>query len=190
MSLNYRACSVATRSIAKFQEYVMNVIQSHPNTWPGLIEISSMLAALNPQQLTSLPYSFHAARAFKAVIGKVLLNPAEYYRSHDLLMIASLQAAMDCLINLTTIGTDDELLKLVISGEESVKDICKSHPKLFAKPYTTDNIEALTPAGHLEKLLIILDGELEQNGQISGSELRKSVLQSDIMVDIMNYVIS
>ena len=68
--------------------------------------------------------------------------------------------------------------------------VVKAHPKLFTKKLN-DSTESLTAAGHLEKILISLDMEAEHNGGVAvlGSDLRKSVLQGDAMVDLVEHVL-
>lgn len=162
----------------------------HPNLWPGLIELSSVLSALNPKQDSSLPYSYHATKTFSALIEKVIPSSSDYFRPRDLQMVSALQATMDCLVDVTTLGSHDALKEIVFKGDTAASSCRKKNPKIFGKPYNSDKEEALTAAGHLEKLLIALDTEVEQNGgTLPGSEYRRSALQSDVMVDVMEKIL-
>jgi hypothetical protein len=181
-----RTFSEGARSIAQLKEYALKTTALHPNLWPGMNEISAMLSALDPKQDLSIPFSYHATKAFASLLEKVVPNATDYYRSHDLLMIAAIQATVECLVDICSLDSVDSLKQLVVTAESAVKTSCKKNSRLFSRSFKTDNAEALTPAGHLEKLMITLDAEVEQNGgSLTGSEFRRSVLESDIMVDMM-----
>lgn len=181
----------AVQAVALSRSHIQHhIVKPDPNCWPGLIEITSMLASMDPKQEQLLPFSFHAVKIFHDLLTKIITSKDQYYREDDLKMMdALLLAKAHTLSHFTIDSKEGDLIQLAAQANAAVSQQIKKYPKLFTKKLK-DNNESLTAAGHLEKVSISLDMEIEQNGgQLQGSELRKAVLQGDVMVDLVEQIL-
>ena len=180
------------QNVASFRNYVQHqIIKQDVNCWPGLLEITSMLASMNPKQEQLLPFSFQSSKAFQQLLQKIIPGRDQYYRQDDLKIVDALLMAKTYTGSLLTDNSNEEgLMNLAKAANDAVVTQVKKNPKLFTKKLNDKNNESLTAAGHLEKIMIPLDMEIDQNGgHLEGCELKKSLLQGDVMVDLMEQVI-
>lgn len=171
-------------------------INSLPEAWPSLLDTATMLMQTNLTVSRSLPASYIQVMAAGSLLHLTSVEErGRYVSKSDRALLAAIDAAMTTLETELSVSPS-QLRQDVLDALQQIEIRVNGQPSNFAPPpmpkqsAKATKLEALTAAGHIEKVSVFLDqlSEKLQENKVS-LNAKKQVLRSDLLLDVLEALI-